>query len=78
MKKVDRTKMRPDQKNPHDQTEVANSVDHKRLLRRGGRRWFMEPETNQQITAETDHFPENKQLGKVIRQHQHAHRKNEH
>ena len=60
-----------DQRRQHSQ--VAQSSDQERLLRRGCSRWSMEPESDQQVRGQTDQLPEGEQHQQVVGQDQAQH-----
>ena len=61
------------QENAQSKAKVANTIDHKGLHRSRIGRWFLEPETNQQIRGQTHTFPAEEHLHQIVRRHQHQH-----
>ena len=62
------------QTNAEGKTEVTDAVDQERLEVGVNRGWPGEPETNQQIRDQSDCFPAEEELHKIIRHHEHQHR----
>ena len=67
----------PDQEHADGEAKVTNAVDDKRL--HPGRRGLglFVPEADQQVAAQTNRFPEDKELQEAGRQDQHDHREDE-
>ena len=57
--------------------DVADAVDHERLLGRGGRGRLVLPEADQQVRRQADALPAEEQAEVVLGQHQHQHRGDE-
>src|SRR3954462_5859365 len=67
----------PYQEQSAEESEVADPIDDKRLLRRCRRTRPLVPESNQEIAAQSHAFPKNEQQNEVRREHQQAHREYE-
>src|SRR3954468_23774816 len=68
---------RPDDQNPHDETEIAETIRDKSLLARVGRSGALIPESDEQITRESDQLPKDEHLDEVVRNDNAEHGKGE-
>ena len=65
----------PDQEHGNDQAKIADTIDQECLLASRCSRWPGVPETNQEIAANPDTFPEHKQQQEITYRDQHCHGK---
>ena len=75
--KVGRADQHENGKNTERETEVADTVDNERFDRRGIRRRFVVPESDQQIAGQPDALPAKEELHQIVCGHQHQHREGE-
>ena len=75
--KVKRAERSPQDHQADDEAEVADAIDDERLVRRRAGGMPFDVETDQQIRADTDQFPEDKHLENVAGDHQPQHREAE-
>ena len=71
------TDQHEDRENAEREAEIPDPVDHEGLDRHGVGRRLLVPESDQEITRQTDAFPAEEQLHEVVRRHQHQHREGE-
>ena len=77
MAKVKRAEIDNNEKNPDQETKIANAVDDECLLARGGRGVALEVETDQQVGGEADAFPAHEHEQHIARQDQDRHEEEE-
>ena len=74
---IERAKCGKHQTDAQQETKIADAIDQKRFevcVNGGGSRV---PKANQQIRNQANRFPTEEQLQKIVRHHQHQHRKRE-
>ena len=70
-------RLRPDQHDPEDESDIADPVDDERLLAGQGRAAAGEPEADQQVAAQPDQLPGHEDDQEVVGQDQQEHREHE-
>ena len=63
----------PDQEHRHEETEVADTIDHERLFAGLGIGPVAEPETNQEVRRQSHTFPAHKEHRIAATQHEEQH-----
>ncbi len=76
-REIERAKLAEEQKQPQQETEIADAVYPKRLIAGIGGGFLQEPESDEQIAAQADAFPSHEEHQVVRRQHQREHEKHE-
>ena len=71
---VERPGKHHDARDTQKETEIANTIDDKRLEVGKYRRLTFVPKADQQVRHKTDRFPAEEQLQEVVRHDQHQHR----
>ena len=74
---VERAEPGPNYHQTNQESEIANSVDDECLIRGCTCGMSLDIKTDQQIAANTDQFPKDKDLEDVAGQHEPQHRKTE-
>ena len=69
--------MAEDQEHRERESKVADAIDDERLVPGRGSELLQEVITDEQIAAQSDAFPANKQHQEILRQHQHQHEEHE-
>ena len=74
-RKIETAERRPNQVQADQKGRVADSIHHERFDRRGGGRRALVPEPDQEVAAQSDRFPKDKQHHEIAGHDEHAHRK---
>ena len=77
VEETERTETGPDDHQTDNESEVAHAVDDERLVGRIRGRLAFDVETDEQVTANSDQFPEDEHLKDVTSENQTEHRKTE-